>query len=107
MGGTTSIDGCLTQMLAEALVRTRFAEAYSSVIYFTPLRPLKEPFLPIVKVVLFIFTVAAVSVVLYIFFLRHRCCLILIRHLQPGSEEPPRAGDGFKPPSLLLAQSGD
>lgn len=43
--------------------------------------------LPIVKVVLFIFTIAAVSVVLYIFFLRHRCCLILIRHLQPGSEE--------------------
>lgn len=36
---------------------------------------------------LLIFTVAAVSVVLYIFFLRHRCCLILIRHLQPGSED--------------------
>lgn len=52
--------------------------------------------LPIVKVVLLIFTVAAVSMVLYIFFLRHRCCLILIRHLQPGSEKPPRATDCFK-----------
>lgn len=55
-------------------------------------------FLPIVKVVVLIFTVTAVSVVLYIFFLRHRCCLILIRHLQPGSEEPPRATDCFKVP---------
>lgn len=69
--------------------------------------PQKLAFLPIVEVVLFIFTVAAVSVVLYIFFLRHRCCLILIRHLHSGSEEPPRAIDGFKPLSILLAQSAD
>lgn len=54
--------------------------------------------LPIVKVVVLIFTVAAVSMILYIFFLRHRCCLILIRHLQPGSERPPRATDCFKIP---------
>lgn len=60
-------------------------------------------FLPVVEVVLFIFTVAAVSVVFYIFFLRHRCCLILIRHLYPGSEKLPRVADAFKPASVLLA----
>ena len=53
-------------------------------------------FLPVVKVVVFIFTVAAVAVVVYIFSLRHRCCLILIRHLHPGSEGPPRVADAFK-----------
>lgn len=63
--------------------------------------------LPVVKVVLFIFTVAAMPVVFYIFFLRHRCCLILIRHLQPGSETPPRALDAFKDPCMLLARGGD
>ncbi|TNN85876.1 hypothetical protein EYF80_003720 [Liparis tanakae] len=52
-------------------------------------------------------TIAAVSVVLYIFFLRQRCCLILIRHLQPGSEEAPRALDDFKAPLVPLAESGD